>query len=135
MTKILITLAIVAIVALGAWQLFEYWEKVQDEKETARQQAASKEVNPDALPGLPDGWNVSLQAAEQHGATALGDWLKKYGNGVHDPRKAWIQLDYVLLITRDNPQEAKRIFAEVRDRTPPTSPVWPRIHELEKSYE
>ena len=39
------------------------------------------------------------------------------------------------MITRDNPQEAKRIFDEVKDRTPPTSPVWPRIHELEKSYQ
>lgn len=135
MTKILITIAIAAIVALGAWQLFEYWERVQDEKVTAQKEAASKEVNPDALPGLPQGWDTSLKAAQRQGAAALGAWLKTYGPSVQDPRKAWIELDYVLLISRDNPQEAKRVFAEVRDRTPPTSPVWPRIHELEKSYQ
>lgn len=135
MTKALIVLAIVAIVALGAWRLFDYWEKVQDDKQVAQQQAASTEVNPDALPGLPEGWDTSLRNAENNGGAALGNWLKTYGTGVQDPRKAWIQLDYVLMITRDDPQEAKRIFNDVRDRTPPTSPVWPRIHELEKSYQ
>ena len=135
MTKVLITIAIIAVVALGGWQLFDYWEKVQDDKLTAQKQAASAQVNPDALPGLPQGWDTSLRNAEQQGATALGNWLKTYGAKVQDPRKAWIELDYVLLITRDNPQEAKRIFAEVKDRTSPSSPVWPRIHELEKSYQ
>jgi hypothetical protein len=135
MIKGIIIFAVIVAVALGGWQLFEYWEKLQDQKQAAQQQAASTEVNPDALPGLPQGWDTSLHAAEQQGATALGNWLKTYGPGVKDPRKAWIELDYVLMITRENPQEAKRIFADVRDRTPPTSPVWPRIHELEKSYE
>jgi len=135
MTKALITIAIIAVVVLGAWQLFDYWEKVQDDKLAAQKQAAAAVVNPDSLPGLPDSWRTSLNNAEQQGATALGNWLKTYGAKVQDPRKAWIELDYVLMITRDNPQEAKRIFAEVKDRTSPSSPVWPRIHELEKSYE
>jgi hypothetical protein len=135
MTKAIIIIVVVVLVALGGWQLFEYWERVQDEKETAKQQAAASVVNPDALPGVPPGWETSLRAAQQQGATATAAWLKTYGPSIHDPRKAWIELDYVLMITRDNPQEAKRIFGEVRDRTPPTSPVWPRIHELEKSYE
>jgi hypothetical protein len=135
MTKALITIAIVAIVALGGWQLFEYWEKVQDDKLAAEKQAASSVVNPDALPGLPQGWDTSLRIAQQQGATALGTWLKTYGPKVQDPRKAWIELDYVVMITRDKPQEAKRLFAEVKDRTLPNSPVWPRIHDLEKSYE
>jgi hypothetical protein len=135
MTKALIIITIIVAVALGGWQLFEYWEKIQNEKETKQKEAAASVVNPDALPGLPQGWDSSLKAAEQGGAGALGNWLKTYGRGVQDPRKAWIELDYVLMITRDNPQEAKRLFAEVRDRTPPTSPVWPRIHDLEKSYQ
>jgi hypothetical protein len=135
MIKTIIIIAVVAIVALGGWQLFEYWEKVQDEKLTEQKNAASSVVNPDALPGLPPSWDTSLKAAEQQGASALGNWLKTYGPGVQDPRKAWIQLDYVLLITRENPQEAKRIFAEVKDRTQPSSPVWPRIHDLEKTYQ
>jgi hypothetical protein len=135
MTKTLIIVVIVVAVALGGWKAFEYWEKVQDEKFVEEKNAASNVVIPERLPGLPGAWEDSLRAAQQHGATTLGNWLKTYGAGVQDPRKAWIQLDYVLLITRDNPQEAKRIFAEVRDRTPPNSPVAPRIHDLEKSYQ
>ena len=135
MTKVIIIIAVVAIVGLGAWQLFDYWQKVDAEKENAQKQAASSQVNPDALPGLPMGWDTALRNAEQGGPTTLGNWLKTYGASVQDPRKAWVQLDYVLMITRDNPQEAKRIFNEVKDRTPPSSPVWPRVHDLEKSYQ
>jgi hypothetical protein len=135
MTKTLIIVAIVVIVALGGWQLFEYWDNVQNEKYNAEKNAAAAVVNPDSLPGLPQGYETSLRAAQQQGAAALGNWLKLYGPAVQDPRKAWLQLDYVLLITRENPQEAKRIFNEVKDRTPPASPVWPRVHELEKSYQ
>jgi hypothetical protein len=135
MIKGLITIAIVAILALGAWQIYEYWEKMQDQKQEVAKQAAPSEVNPDSLPGLPDGWGQSLQTAEQGGADTLGKWLKTYGPSVHDPRKAWIELDYVVMISRENPQEAKRIFSDVRDRTPSDSPVSPRIHGLEKSYQ
>lgn len=135
MTKGIITVAIILIVALGAWQLFDYWQKLQDEKQSTQQQQAAANVNPASLPGM--GWQLqpSLDAAQKQGATGLGNWLKTYGNSVQDPRKAWIQLDYVLLLTRENPQEAKRIFNEVKDRTPPSSPVWPRVHEMEKSYQ
>ncbi len=135
MTKTLIIITIVVAVALGGWKMFEYWDKVQDEKDTEAKTAAATVVNPDYLGGLPPTYIDSLHAAQQAGPDALGNWLKAYGNVVQDPRKAWIQLDYVLMITRSNPQEAKRIFNEVRDRTPPNSPVWPRIHDLEKTFQ
>jgi len=137
MTKTLIIIAVAAIVGLGAWQLFDYWQKIDSEKETTRQQAeaAAAQMNPNNFPGLPDGYDASLQAAEQGGANALGNWLKLYGSRVQDPRKASIQLDYVLMIARDNPQEAKSIFNDVRDRTLPNSPVWPRIKSLEKTFQ
>jgi hypothetical protein len=135
MTKTLITIIIVVAVALGAWQLFDYWQKVSDEKEANAKTAAAAVVTPESLSGMPYQYDASLQAAQQQGADALGNWLKLYGPTVQDPRKAWIELDYVLLLTRQNPQEAKRIFNEVKDRTLPTSPVWPRIHDMEKSYQ
>lgn len=135
MTKTLIIIVVVVAVALGGWQLFEYWEKVQDEKDADAKNAVAAAVNPDTLPGLPQGYDVSLHAAQQQGVEALGNWLKLYGANVQDPRKAWIQLDYVLLLTRQNPQEAKRVFNDVKDRTLPTSPVWPRLHDMEKSYQ
>jgi len=134
MTKGLIITAIALIIALGAWQLFDYWQKISDEKEAARQ-AQAPPVDLNNLPGLPYGYETSLQNAEQGGANSLGNWLKLYGPNVQDPRKAAIQLDYVLMIARDNPQEAKRLFNEVRDRTLPNSPVWPRIQGLEKTFQ
>lgn len=135
MTKTLIIIVIAVVVGLGAWQLFEYWQKVQDEKDTEAKNAAAAVVNPDTLSGLPTQYYESLHTAQQQGVDALGNWLKLYGAGVQDPRKAWIQLDYVVLLTRQNPQEAKRIFNEVKDRTLPNSPVWPRIQSMEKSYQ
>lgn len=135
MIKTVIIIAVVVAVGLGGWQIYEYWLKVQDEKEAAQKQAAASVVDPNSLPGLPGELNESLQAAEQNGPTALGGWLKFYGDKVQDPRKAWIQLDYVVMITRDDPQEAKHIFGEVKDRTLPDSPVWPRIKAMEKTYD
>jgi hypothetical protein len=135
MIKTLIIILIVVAVGFGGWQLFEYWNQVQNEKDTDAKNAAAAVVNPDQLSGLPYGYDTSLHAAEQQGADALGNWLKLYGANVQDPRKAWIQLDYVLLLARSNPQEAKRVFNEVKDRTLPTSQVWPRIHDMEKTFQ
>jgi len=61
--------------------------------------------------------------------------LKSVGARVDDPRKAWIELDYVVGIAKDDPQKRKRIFADVKGRTPTTSPVYARIKTLEKTYE
>ena len=135
MIKALIVIVIVVAVALGGWQMFEYWDKVQNDKLVADKNAAAANITPESLSGLPYALDPSLKSAQQKGGTTLGAWLKTYGASVQDPRKAWIQLDYVILITRDNPQEAKRVFNEVRDRIPQSSPVWPRLHELEKSYQ
>jgi hypothetical protein len=134
MTKF-ISILILAALLLVAWKVFQYWEKVENERETAKREAAVRVVVPEQLPGLPREWEPSLQAAAKQGPTALGNWLEQYGRGVQDPRKAWIELDYCVMLTRENPAEARRIFAAVRDRTPVSSPVWPRIRELAKSYE
>jgi hypothetical protein len=89
----------------------------------------------ESLSGIPDNLVASLQAAKKSGANAMKTWLKNYGRLVHDPRKAWIELDYCVLVSREDLPEARRVFAEVKARTPPSSPVWPRVKELEKTYE
>jgi len=134
MTK-LITLFIVCVVLFAGWSLLKYWEKVENEKDTEQKQAAASVVHGDQLAGLPYELQASLQDAEKRGAAALGSWLKTYGAKVQDPRKAWIELDYCEMVAREDPAEAKRVFEAVKSRTPPSSPVWPRIHDLEKSYE
>jgi len=107
----------------------------QNEEEIAQKEAAAAVVRGEALPGMPYQLDGSLQAAQSQGATGLAAWLKTYGQVVQDPRKAWIELDYCLLVSKDNPAEARRIYAEVKKRTAQNSPVWPRIKQLEKTYE
>jgi len=138
MTKIISALIVIAVLYCG-WHLFFYWEKVKNDQETEKKQMAAAEVLGDQLSGMPVQdqykYESSLRDAESKGAAALRNWLDTYGRSVEDPRKAWIELDYCMLVSRENTAEARRVFAEVKARTPETSPVWPRIKQLEKTYE
>ncbi len=138
MTKV-IAVVIIILVLWGGWELFFYWERVKNEQETQKKQEAAALVVGENLPGMPyqntQTLEQSLRKAQAQGAGAMRAWLKAYGNLVQDPRKAWIDLDYCLLLAREDPAEAKRIFAEVKARTPQTSPVWPRIKQMEKTYQ
>lgn len=135
MTKLISILLVVAAL-WGGWQLFLYWDKVKTEDEVAAKKKAQSEiVSGDQLPGLPSSLEPSYQAARKQGATALKNWLKLNGRNVQDPRKAWIELDYCVAIAREDPAEAKRVYTSVRDRTPQSSQVWPRIKQLEKTYQ
>jgi len=134
MTKLIAALIIVAVL-YGGWELFLYWEKVKNEEETKQKQDAAAMVIGDQLPGLPYKLEASLQAARKHGAAGLRNWLKTYGQSVEDPRKAWIELDICVAVAREDPAEARRVFAAVKERLGPSSPVWPRMKQLEKTYE
>lgn len=135
MTK-LITILIIVAALWGGWQLFLYWDKVKQEDEAAaKKKAATEVVSGDQLYGMPSSLETSYQAAKTQGGNAMKNWLRANGRMVKDPRKAWIELDYCIAIAREDPAEAKRTFASVKDRTPQSSPVWPRIKQLEKTYE
>ena len=134
MTKLIAALIIIGVLFCG-WELFFYWEKVKNEQEVQEKHARASIVTEDQLSGLPQTLEASLRAAESQGATGLRNWLKTYSRAVQDPRKAWIELDYCLLISKDDPAEARRLFAEVKNRTPESSPVWQRIKKLENAYE
>jgi hypothetical protein len=134
MTKLIAILILVAALFVG-WRLFVYWDHVKNEKAEAEKQAAAAEVTSRALQGVPFQLENSLEAAERRGGAGLRDWLKAYGDKIQDPRKAWIELDYVVFLGRDNVVEAKRVFANVKARTPHNSPIWPRIEKLAKTYE
>ena len=134
MTKVIAAFAIIVVLYIG-WEVFLYWDKVSHEEETKQKQDAAAMVIGDQLPGLPYQLETSLQNARKQGATGLKNWLKAHGQSVEDPRKAWIELDYCIAVARQDTAEAKRVFAQVKERTPPSSPVWPRIKQLEKAYE
>ncbi len=135
MTKLIAALIVAAVLFVG-YQLFLYWDRVKNEEETARKEAAAKVITRgDQLQGMPYNLEKTYKSSEEKGATGLKFFLKTYGDRVQDPRKAWIELDYCRELARENPAEAKRLFAEVKARTPATSPVYPRIKQLEKTYE
>ncbi len=131
----LIAVVIIALVLFGCYELVSYYGEVKQESETREKAAALRVVKGEQLAGMPYELQASLNAAQQAGPKVFANWLANYGHAIQDPRLAWIQLDYVLAISRENPADAKRVFAAVKDRTPSSSPVYPRIQELAKSYE
>ena len=133
MTKLISALIIVVVIYCG-WQLFQYWEKVANEEAIKKREAAAQ-LNPAALPGMTYQLEQSYQTAQQQGVTAMRNWLKTHDKDLQDPRKAWLELDFCVAITRDDPTEARRIFKAVKDRTPPNSPIQPRLKQLEGSYQ
>ena len=134
MSKAIAVFLIIAAI-YGGVELFRYYERIKNDEVTARKEAAASSVSPQQLSGLPYQLETVLTAAEGQGAEGIRKFLKTYGASIQDPRKAWIELDYVVALTRENPAEARRIFAEVKERTGPSSQVWRRIKELEKTYE
>ncbi len=133
-TKI-IGAVILVLALLGGWGVYTYWETFQGKKEKQQQQAVRNKVSPDQLPGLPTDLVPSLDIAQKQGSKAMHNWLLAHRNACRDPRLAWIELDYCMMIFRDNPAEARRVFASVQQRTQPSSPVWPRVQELKGSFE
>ena len=132
MTTKLIAILIILLLMYGGWKLFEYWETVKANQEKA---AAAENIQPNLLSGLPPQLEASLAAAYNEGAVGLNKWLSRYRTAAQDPRLGWIELDYVVLITKDKPAEAKKIFAEVKGRTKPDSPIHRRVQKLAKTYD
>jgi hypothetical protein len=127
--KALITLALIIGLYLLGKAMFEGYQAQERKKNPQQQQNTSN-----LLEGLPPQFEESLAAAQAQGAPALKAWLQKYGQYARDPRLAEIQLDYVVLVSRTDPAEAKQFFRAVKSRTPKTSPVYERIKRLESTY-
>ncbi len=134
MTKVITAVMILAAL-YGGWQLFFYWERVKNEEVQTEKDRKIAAVAGDQLPGVPFQLEPSLKSAQEKGPAGLTNWLKTYAQNIQDPRKAWIELDYALLLSRDNPAEAKRIFSAVKGRISESSPVWNRIKQLERTFQ
>lgn len=134
--KALITIVIILCVFWAGKRLLLSYRAI--EKETASQQSGAEEqaaAPSSSLPGLPESLEESLSAAEKRGAAGLRDWLRQYGHMVRDPRLASIQLDYIALIHHQDPAEARRIFNDIKERTPTFSPIYPRVKRLQDSFQ
>lgn len=134
MTKAIWVLIIVGAGYIG-YLLFQQWEAVQSEREAGKKAEAAAQVVGDSLAGLPQHLEPSLRLAKERGPTAFQTWFTANERMIADPRKAWLELELCVAMSRQNPAEAKRIFTGVKNRVPPSSPVWPRMKELERTFE
>jgi len=131
--KALIAIVLIAGFGFIGWKLYEQWVAVQEpEKPVVQVISPSSGAE---LEGLPPSLESALATAQQQGADGLRNFLKRYGKAIRDPRLAWIELDYAVLVMREDIAEARKVFARVKERTPPSSPVYPRIKQLENTYE
>ena len=132
MSKLYGVLIVLALL-YGGYKLVLYWDKVSQEKDNPK-----VELTGDVLPGLASKLSSSYQQAVKGGAPALKKWLAENAASpdLQDPSKAWIQLDYVVMLGREGQlAEAKRLFAEVKARLDSSSPVFPRVQKLAATYE
>lgn len=133
MTK-LISILVALVVVFCGYHFYQYWVQVRDAEEIKKKEAAEA-FRPERLPGMQPELEQSLRAAQEKGPTTLQSWLKTHGSRVQDPRKAWIEMEYAKSIARDNPAEARKIYNEVKARTPESSPIWPQLKAMEKSFQ
>lgn len=132
MTKAIWVLIILVIGYIG-YLMFQQWDQ-------ARLEHAGRKNEPtgivgDSLPGMPYQLDQSYKTAKSTSAAAFQTWFSANERLLTDPRKAWIELELCVAMSRQNPAEARKIFANVKGRVPPSSPVWSRVKELEKTFE
>lgn len=133
--KALIAILIILGFIYGLKYLFSYYDTVNKKDNAAQTQPGTTAVRGEDLPGLPSTFEVSLQEAQKAGAAGLRNWLNLYRTYIKDPRLAWIELDYVVLASQQDPKEARAVFHSVKARVAPSSPVYERIKKLEKTYD
>jgi hypothetical protein len=133
MTRVIWVLIIAVVVFIG-YRIYLHWAEAQAEH-GGQKEAPIVSVSGDSLPGMPAPLDASCRAAKEKSPAAFRAWFTANEWQLADPRKAWIELDLCVAIRRDNPAEARQIYARVKSRVPPSSPVWPRLKELEKAFE
>jgi hypothetical protein len=133
--KVLIAILIVAALCFVGYKVWNYWTQTDTDKASPTETAAP--VRPESLQGLPYTLEVPLQEAKNKGPDAYREFIEhiKKSPVVKDPRLAWIELDYVVMVAGKDPAEAKKVFLKVKERTPSNSPVYPRVKSLEKTFE
>lgn len=133
-----ISVLLIAGALWGLWAVRDYYmaRKAADpEGYNYGNDDVPKEFDPRSLTGLHYSLETPLASAKQNGADGLKKFLNQYRPAIKDPRLAWIELDYVVLVATKDPATARATFAEVKKRTPTNSPVYPRIEKLSKVYQ
>jgi hypothetical protein len=134
MTKV-IWIFIILVVGYGGYLLFQQWDKARLEHDGQKKAEAAALVTGESLLGMRQELETGLRTAKDKGPVAFRAWFTTNERLLADPRKAWIELELCVAMSRENPSEAKKIFAALKKRVPPSSPVWPKMKEMEKTFE
>lgn len=135
MRQLIAILLIVGVFLLLKELVSKYSSIKQGEAGSEQRARSTPSPASESLPGMPPSMEPSFQAAQRQGVIGVKNWLAQYRNYVADPRLGAIELDYVMLISRQDSSEARRVFQEVKARTPPSSPLYERIKRLENSFQ
>ncbi len=135
--KQLIAILLIAGLFLIAKELLSKYSSIKQSEAGSEQspRGTPSQAASESLPGMPPSMEPSFQAAQKQGAIGMKNWLARFRNYVADPRLGAIELDYVILISRQDSFEARRVFQEVKARTPPSSPLYERVKRLEKTFQ
>lgn len=131
--KFVLLFLLVATVGFGVYRISLIYRSIPSDEST--REKAAPVVTDESLPALTPPLEASLAAATQAGPQALRQWLVKHGGWIPEPRLSGIQLDYAQMLVRSNPAEARRLYAAVKARTPPNSPLAPRLKQLSRTFE
>ena len=132
----LIGIVFFIIVGMAGIRFAAYYREVNQkvEQQNTRWDTPAPAVAP-YDPGMPATLEPGLEQAKGKGAAELKKWLDQYRRFVQEPRLSEIELDYVLMVGRSDPPEARRVFASVAGRNGPDSPLAERIAKLAKTYQ
>ncbi len=135
--KALITILIILSVCVGAYKLIEYWDKTSQDQEVNKKAEDGADIREYDLPGMPYQLETKYTEARKKGVAGLREFLDAYAKApkFQDPRKAWIQLDYAVLVAGSDPVEAKKIFLDVKERIRTNAPIYRRIRAMSKTFE
>lgn len=130
MSKILWILVFILIGSCGI-RFARYYKEVNqrvEDRHKSFQHSAPADL------GMPAELEPLLISAQKKGAGAMKQWLDQYRHLIKEPRLSEIELDYVILLGRSDPPEARRVFAIIRSRNGEDSPLADRIEKLSKTY-
>ena len=131
-----IAIVIFVIVGIAGVRFWTYYKSVDEQVERQNNRWDETVATPPVSePGMPASLEPLLEKARGKGARDLKQWLDQYRRFVREPRLSEIELDYVVMVGRSDPPEARRVFSEVRQRNGANSPIADRIEKLSKTYE
>jgi hypothetical protein len=132
MRHFLTVVLVAALVWLG-WKFSHYFKAKIGDDNAPRENANAPA--PGKMRGLPASLEPSLAEAKRGGPEGLRQWLRQHANDVQDPRLTDIELDYVVLVGRSTPAEARRVLDDIKGRIAKTSPAYKRFEQLDKAYQ